>query len=260
MSQVHVWPGHVLYIGPTYDPRAHRHYALQNVAALDGELEVDLPPSSPFRCEAVRIPAQSMHRVLCDGPVVMLLVESDGVTGSGLREAHRRVIPEELRQACRTLASRPTARGVLEIRDALLSAFDLSLRGTATDRDPRIGELIRRIGSLEEPDLAEVAAAVGLSADRCRHVFRESMGLPFSRYKLWRRVLEGAQQCMEGASGTASALASGFADSAHFSRTFRRTFGLAPSTVFRSETQFFVHARLLPSPGGHEDGLDPVAS
>ena len=260
MSQVHVWPGHVLYLGPTYDPRSHRHYALQNVAALDGELTVDLPPAESFRCGAVRIPAQAVHRVLCDGPVVMLLVESDGVAGSQLEGAHRRVIPEELLRACRTLALRPTARGVTEIRDALLSAFDLSLRRAATEKDPRIGELLRRIGSLDEPDLAEVAAAVGLSAERCRHVFRESMGLPFSRYKLWRRVLEGAQQCMDGASGTTSALASGFADSAHFSRTFRRTFGLAPSTVFRSGTQFFVHERLLPTPGCREDDSDPVVA
>jgi|JI10StandDraft_1071094.scaffolds.fasta_scaffold88074_4 AraC family transcriptional regulator len=259
MSQVHVWPGLVLYLGPTYDPRAHRHYALQSVVALDGELAVEVPPAESFRCGAVRIPSQALHRVVCDGPVVMLLAESDGVVGPRLEQASPGVIPEALLRACRALALRPTARGVTEIRDGLLSAFALSLRRTATDRDPRIGQLLRRIGALDEPDLAEVAAGVGLSTERCRHVFRESMGLPFSRYKLWRRVLEGAQQCMEGASGTTSALASGFADSAHFSRTFRRTFGLAPSTVFRSGTQFFVHERLLPPPGGLAGESDRVA-
>lgn len=250
MSQVHVWPGLVLYLGPTHDPRAHRHYALQAVAALDGELEVELPPGASFRCEAVRIPAQAQHRIVSSEPIVMVLVESDHVDGGPLTGDPRRAIPAELRSACRSLALAPSVRGVTELRDALLRAFGLSPRRTAIDRDPRVGEVLRLISAVDEPRLAEVAAAVGLSAERCRHLFRDAMGLPLRRYRLWRRVLEGAQQCMDGATGTTSAYASGFADSAHFSRTFRQTFGLTPSTVFRPDTRFFVHARLVAERGG----------
>jgi len=40
-----------------------------------------------------------------------------------------------------------------------------------------------------------------------------------------------AAHALEGASLTEAAHAAGFFDSAHFSRTFRQTFGFAPSTV-----------------------------
>lgn len=247
---MHVWPGLVLYLGPTHDPRAHRHYALQAVAALDGELEVELPPGASFRCEAVRIPGQAPHRIVSAGPIAMVLVEDDRVDGEALAGDPRREISAELRRALRTLALEPTACGVTELRDALLRAFGLSLRRAARDRDPRVDDVLRHLSAADEPRLAEVAAAVGLSAERCRHLFRDAMGLPFRRYRLWRRLLEGAQQCMDGATGTTSAYASGFADSAHFSRTFRQTFGLTPSTVFRPDTRFFVHARLVAERGG----------
>ena len=252
MQQVHVWPGLVLYLGPTHDPRAHRHYALQAVAALEGTLEVELPPAAPFRCAAVRIPVQARHRIVSDGLVAMLLLESDRVDDRATTGRIGRQLPEELRHACRALALAPTSHEVTELRDALLGAFDLRLRGDTGERDARVDEVLRRLGAADEPALDEVAAAVGLSAERCRHLFRDAMGLPFSRYKLWRRVLEGAQQCIDGASGTTSAHGAGFADSAHFSRTFRQTFGLAPSTIFHARTQFFVHARLRPSRGDRD--------
>ena len=80
--------------------------------------------------------------------------------------------------------------------------------------------------------LAALAKVVGRSPSRLAHRFSETLGLPLRRYVLWCRLRAAAEAAMRGASLTDAAHAAGFADSAHLSRTFRTTFGIAPSFLF----------------------------
>jgi AraC-like DNA-binding protein len=85
---------------------------------------------------------------------------------------------------------------------------------------------------LEEMPRLEVAAErAGLSPSRLRHLFRSEVGLPFRRFILWARLRRAAELAARGLSITAGAVGAGFSDGAHFSRTFRRHFGLSPSDV-----------------------------
>ena len=45
---------------------------------------------------------------------------------------------------------------------------------------------------------------------------------------MWLRIYEACAALAEGASLSDAAYQAGFSDAAHFARTFRRTFGLAP--------------------------------
>jgi AraC family transcriptional regulator len=93
-------------------------------------------------------------------------------------------------------------------------------------------ELIR--GRLDEPiRLAEIADAVFLSPDRFRHLFIEETGIRFRPYVLWLRIELALAAYAAGKSLTEASHAGGFADSAHFSRTFRRMFGIAPASLQR---------------------------
>ena len=86
--------------------------------------------------------------------------------------------------------------------------------------------------SIEGPvSLADVAPEIGLSAGRLRHLFVEQTGLPFRTYLLWLRLNTAVRRIVEGASLTEAAYDVGFADSAHFSRTFRRMFGVTPAAL-----------------------------
>ncbi len=55
--------------------------------------------------------------------------------------------------------------------------------------------------------------------------------MSFRGYVLWLRIYDTLSALGSGASLTDAALAAGFSDAAHFSRTFRRVFGLAPSQL-----------------------------
>lgn len=70
-----------------------------------------------------------------------------------------------------------------------------------------------------------------LSSSRARHLFVEQTGLPFRSYLLWLRITKAVRIMSAGSSLTEAAHEAGFADSAHFSRTFRRMFGIPAASL-----------------------------
>jgi AraC-like DNA-binding protein len=66
-----------------------------------------------------------------------------------------------------------------------------------------------------------------------RHLFVEQTGLAYKTYVLWLRLVRALQVYAEGRNLTEAAHAAGFADSAHFSRAFKRNFGLPATTLTR---------------------------
>ncbi len=106
--------------------------------------------------------------------------------------------------------------------------------GVPTERvDPRIARLVGWLGTqLDQPvGLGEVASLLGLSKPRARHLFVEQTGLSLRTYVLWLRLTRAVEAFAAGASLTDAAHAAGFSDSAHLSRTFRRMFGVAASSL-----------------------------
>ena len=77
--------------------------------------------------------------------------------------------------------------------------------------------------------VSEAAESAGLSASRFQHLFTREVGVPFRRYRAWHRLRVAIREVAGGSSLTTAAHAAGFADQAHFTRVFRRTFGAPPS-------------------------------
>ena len=82
--------------------------------------------------------------------------------------------------------------------------------------------------------MAEIAEAVHLSPERFRHLFLAETGIRFRPYVLWLRLEVAVAAYAAGRSLTEAAQAGGFADSAHFSRTFKRMFGVQAIGVRRA--------------------------
>ncbi len=70
--------------------------------------------------------------------------------------------------------------------------------------------------------------------------------MPITRYVHWQRRKVSYGHVLAGNTLTAAAYEGGFADSAHFSRTFRRMFGLAPSEILRKQQ----NRSSMPASGG----------
>ena len=101
---------------------------------------------------------------------------------------------------------------------------------------PADARLKRALVALETEPLApwthrSLAERAHLSPSRFQVLFREATGLPVRNYLLWRRLLEATARLQAGEAVTAAAHATGFADAAHLSRSFRRIIGAAPSSL-----------------------------
>ncbi|WP_242065818.1 helix-turn-helix transcriptional regulator [Moritella sp. F3] len=110
--------------------------------------------------------------------------------------------------------------------------------------DHRIKALLRELdqclgGECIKPSnwrASEVADKLALSESRFLHLFSQEMGIPWRPYLLWCRMICAVRAVLNGHSATDAAHLAGFSDSAHLSRTFRKTFGMTMSqakAIFR---------------------------
>jgi len=124
------------------------------------------------------------------------------------------------------------ARFAEDLLNRLLPGFssqhtiDDRIRETLTYIDHRLGDRLL---------LDEVAGQVFLSAERFRHLFAQETGVPFSQYVLWKRIKQVIFQVLQhGLSMSTASIQNGFTDQAHFTRLFRRTFGVSAKQLLKN--------------------------
>lgn len=77
--------------------------------------------------------------------------------------------------------------------------------------------------------VGRAAKAAGLSEARLRALAKAQLGAPVSQLLLWRKLQAASRAMAHGETLSAAAMAGGFADQAHLTRTMRRMFGITPS-------------------------------
>jgi AraC-like DNA-binding protein len=243
-GRIVLWQGGALWVfqvssGPKTRKRTdfHAHHAIQVTLALDGAFHLHLENAS-LPGPGVVVSADVNHAFEPKGSIALLFVDPETSAGRALMEG-----PLQGQKAV-SLPAQQTARLCGAIRD-------LAARDQATDDEWRLlGQTLIRsfAGAVKLPPadarivktlewasanldgslgIADAAQHVGLSPDRMSHLFVEQTGLPFRTFVLWLRIQKAVDAYAHGASLTTAAYDAGFADSAHFSRTFRRMFGIA---------------------------------
>lgn len=176
-------------------------------------------------------------------PLALLYLLPESAEGLRLARAPRVVedLPEAPARRMRQPLRRCLDQGAdLAELDGLAGELVASLRpaGARPALDRRIARVLELLGGHPETPapLAATAARVGLSPGRLTHLFHEEMGVSLKRYRLWRRLRRAFERMAAAPSMTAVAHEIGFADAAHFSRTFRRMMGVSPSQLARHST------------------------
>ena len=83
--------------------------------------------------------------------------------------------------------------------------------------------------------LDDAAQLAFLSPSRFAHLFKDQVGLPYSRYMLWRKLTRAMVAIASERTIAAAAQAADFADAAHLTRTFYQMVGMAPSVLMRGK-------------------------
>lgn len=233
--QLYVWPQRLLMLGPSYASAQHRHHAAQIAFGLDGPVIFESPHTGVHRADMLLISPNTPHAHPAFGPVALLYLwpESTEWLHFPSREAGD-IVPLPFNPPLRAIARCAAVGDAVAARSLADELIGQSASSALSD-DALVSRAVARINrSLDGPvTLAALAKAVHLSPSRLAHRFRESTGVPLRRYVLWSRLRTAVEAAMRGASLTEAAHLAGFADSAHLSRTFRATFGITPSLLFK---------------------------
>jgi AraC family transcriptional regulator len=224
-----------------YSTEAHAHHALQLTLTAGGQFTFRIG-SETADGPAVLIAPDVPHVYRAEGRNLILFVEPEGRLGGALlrdlaSRPYIRLDPERFADLAAQLTfiwedPRPDDASLARSGQAIAARM-AEIDAAEPAADPRIMRVIDRIG--DEPDLrmtARTAAGIAcLSESRFSHLFVEQIGLPFRIYVLWRRLSIAVDRMAAGGSLTSAAHDAGFADSAHFSRTFLRMFGIPASVL-----------------------------
>lgn len=240
-----VWQGGSVWIGQAgMTTGLHAHHAIQVTLALEGHFRLRDAAATDFSGDltAAIVAANQQHAFSATATVALIFVEPESTEGRALQELYcrgagiSRLLPEHLGDGPALLLEAYRSAGGRAGMEVIARRILERLCGGAALRgapDPRVLQAIEMLAA--RPDapatLPEAAAAVRLSPGRFRHLFVAETGLHYRGYVLWLRLGWAVKVFAQGGTLTEAAHAAGFADSAHLSRTFRRMFGLMPSSL-----------------------------
>lgn len=226
--------------GPGSWSDLHRHHCVQLVLALRGTLRFRQRTRQRWAtCGAVLVKPDAWHEVDARGTDVLIaFVDAESELGAALiGHAASEVTPVDAATVAgwRAQLGEPASLTAARVEPWVVGTLLGERRPPAMDH--RVKRVLRtlpsRLADEQSVSLEAVARSVGLSASRFLHLFTASVGVPLRPYVLWLRLQRGARELALGRSVADAAHAAGFADAAHFTRTFRRTMGATPREVQR---------------------------
>jgi AraC-like DNA-binding protein len=235
------------FAGPAFSPHRHDRYAigitLTGVQQFDyrGATRNSLPgglvvlhpdelhdgragDARPFRYRTAYVAPADIRTML--GSSALPFVEG-GVSAN----------PRLRRAVLALLADLEVPLAGLELQDML---YDLAMGLEQASGQARAAAIADSVAAARARDFIEAQLDMALSlgdleaaTGQCRwqlsRDFRAMFGTSPYRYLILRRLDRARKMMLAGQSLAEAALGGGFADQSHFSRTFKRTFGLTPN-------------------------------
>lgn len=243
-GRVLIWPGGSLWAGRKVGVvPEHAHHAIQVSLALEGRFRASARtwPQARETAGMIVMPDQRHSIDGCGGTLATLFVEPNSFAGAALRARFAgmqlALLTDAESESCAALMRDEFLSGAADSRLAgFARAAICRIAGdplVAPRTDPRISAALAWMRArLATPmRLKDVAAVVHLSPGRFRHLFVAQTGTSFRAWLLWARAEHAIAAANRGMSWTAAAQEAGFADAAHFTRTCRRVFGIAPTML-----------------------------
>jgi AraC family transcriptional regulator len=240
----YLWDGGFLLIGQAQGVvPPHSHHAIQIVISLDKPAAVCGYNESWREGRGIIVRPDAVHSFDCNGALgAMLFVDPESGEGAWLRAP--------LMQDVTIVPDARLASSVLELRTFIEQPFASMETGALIRHcaqalspgappmrrlDPRVTTVLKRIMASDDLRVSLEAAAemAFLSPSRFAHLFKQQVGLPFSRYMLWRKLTRAMLAIGSERTIADAAHAADFADAAHLTRTFYQMVGMAPSVLMR---------------------------
>lgn len=239
-TEAQAWQGKVLlrlgvaaFVGHAGDNRLHRHYAVQIVFSSADFAQLQDDAGILATAKVLGCPANVAHRLVPSRqPVAIIYLEPTTTFGRIAQQQIRDRSINRSRDASQLFARVEAAvagdsgEGILAVLRDVLQVAGPRLVHPA---DPRVLRLMESAAFPSvPPSLSEAASQASLSPSRFSHLFADEMDIAYRAFLKWRKLMLALRSIANGADLTRAAHDAGFADSAHFSRTFVSMFGLPP--------------------------------
>lgn len=248
-GRIIIWEGGSLWIMQATSPAPgaelnatgfHAHHAIQVTLSLGGRFK--LRTQAEVTSDDAAVAPDVQHVFQAEGLIALIFIEPESLSGRAIAASlfqRKDLAPVpadlvmDLANQLRTHYLRPTPDEAALEKLARQMVARLAGLAQADLPDPRVRKIMAYAASRLDGavSLSAAAKSAGLSPGRARHLFVEQTGLAFRQYLLWLRITRAVGIFAGGASLTQAAHEAGFADSAHFSRTFRRMFGIPAASL-----------------------------
>ncbi|BDA77957.1 hypothetical protein LPTSP3_g08870 [Leptospira kobayashii] len=240
-----IWDDFATYRGDGFSTGRHSHFYIQISLPDSGVVELRTLNGEWKTYNAVFIPSGVSHEMRQVGGNLTLLY-LDPLT-TGYRLFHDRSLAANhssfevgdlFTEIVKNRIKQILNASDTKVRTQLLDIINKDFAKTANrEIDARIQKSIKNV-ELEDFSLTRLALDASLSVERFRHLFRKETGVPFSAYRLWLKTKKAVDYLANHPHLLDAAHEGGFADQSHFTRIFRRSFGVGPSDFTKKKEPF----------------------
>jgi len=240
-NKIHIDKMWGLFIGQFNDNVLHKHYALQISVASQGKFEIVDENNRQTSHSTCFINSNIQHRFSCDETSLIILINPISSIGNQLctkyRDTQIASLNEDLKQFTDIftdyLQNGCDFSDLTKNVDNCLEEFKCEFELENHLEDDRIYQAIKYLEQnfARIVSLKEIASICFLSETRFLHLFKEKTNVNFRRYQLWNKLIKSLPS-LKTHSITETAHQFGFADSSHYNRTFKETFGFSPKFLF----------------------------
>lgn len=217
------------------DIPSHSHHALQIFIGHDRDVSIEVN-NQKLTGKCILIKSNTPHSVLENkNKLITILIDSDSYHAKHIQNSIIKdkdfIIINDL--AINSFNSKEEVKQTINDVIKSISSLDQCICSPTDERIMKAKNIIDKSHE-KKISINDLADEVFLSEGRLTHLFKDEVGIPLRRYLLWKRLKDALDLIINGKDITYAAYEAGFSDSSHLSRTFKETFGINISKIFKN--------------------------
>ncbi len=243
MKKIFVNKDKVIYFGEIADTELHKHYAIQMTLSYKNSFSITAIEKTEDYNFCI-IKSNIAHKLVSKNKVIIVLINPSSIQGYNLSKLYLTnitniEIENNIGYFENIISDNINTNNISKTIDKIINQL---IKNTKTDKILTDKRIIKALNYLDNKSdktvsLKELAEQVFLSDSRFIHLFKQETGITFRRMQLWIKITKAMELFEKNKNFTKIAHEVGFADSSHFSRTFKENFGIKP--------QFFKNSKFV---------------
>lgn len=238
---------HLLICVGYSDPELHSHSAAHIMISLDEKIEI-ITEEEKKTCKGVLIPTGMVHTADTDkNRVLVFLFDSTTSVANQIKELT--ILTDEVVDKIVNAYScfEESDQSYFSYRKFIRCVYECTgiKMNENMAMDKRIEYALTYIQSnlQESITCSDVANYISLSEGRFSHLFKEQVGMTFSAYLIYQRIIKTYTEIVNGKSITEASIEAGFSSSSHFAETNKKLFGVSARTL-KKDLNFYRIAEI----------------